>query len=912
MSDEIKINLSQVKKGIDFTRKSLKDKRVIWGLVIFLLLLTVIFSSWVRVQNLPLLVDSTTGEYIPVALDPFYFLRIAETMIEPGGLPEFDNFRKPFDVPFTDEILPEVIVLLHKILSSFNPEISLQYVDVISPVIFFALGIILFFLLIYVLTDSKLIAFISSALLSVISPYLYRTMAGFSDHESIGMFAFFLTMLIYSFSLKTLEKGGIKQKYYEKIIGGGLLLGLASAFTVASWGGISTFIFLIIPSSFLLFWLLKVQNLEENKTHLQNFLIFYVTWFISTILFMLPYGFSFSTSISRVFLNPNGMLNGIVFLFLISDFMVIKYKDKLQLERILKIYLEKYRIFASAFLALIIGTLAFFFLGTNIISFISNTINKLFIPIGSERVALTVAENAQPYLKDWIAQLGKWLFWLFYFGIAMVGFEISKGFGKRKNKILFFIVWIAMVSGILFSRMSPSSIFNGSNFISKFVYFGGLLLFLGYLGWVYFKDKIKIKSNYLIIFSWIFLMIIATRSSIRIFFVITPLATFMIGFAAGKLFEYSLKIKDDLVKFLSIILVGIIIVFLITSFIGSAEVISFQAKNTGPSANVQWQQAMKWVRDNTDSEDIFLHWWDYGYWIQSLGKRPTLSDGGHFQGAFRNHLVGRYVLTTPIPETALSFMKTNDVSYLLIDPTDLGKYPAYSKIGSGEKGLDRFSQLPVMVLDSGRTQVTENGELRLYQGGTVVDEDIVYNLNGTQIFLPQSNAFIGAVTLEIKKQGDSISIQQPNGIFVYNGQQIRLPLRYIYVDGQLIDFGSGIESVIKLIPRVTQNNGVQIDNLGSAIYLSPKVKDSLFAQLYLLNDTFGNYKEVKLVHSQADPFIASLNSQGANLGEFVGFRGFRGPIKIWKIEHSESTKIMEEFLRRSGDYAEFDNLTFVK
>jgi len=45
--------------------------------------------------------------------------------------------------------------------------------------------------------------------------------------------------------------------------------------------------------------------------------------------------------------------------------------------------------------------------------------------------------------------------------------------------------------------------------------------------------------------------------------------------------------------------------------------------------------------------------------------------------------------------------KTLDVDYLLIDQTDLGKYPAYSKIGGGdgEDYLDRYSAIPVMLSD---------------------------------------------------------------------------------------------------------------------------------------------------------------------------------------------------------------------
>jgi len=34
------------------------------------------------------------------------------------------------------------------------------------------------------------------------------------------------------------------------------------------------------------------------------------------------------------------------------------------------------------------------------------------------------------------------------------------------------------------------------------------------------------------------------------------------------------------------------------------------------------------IKDNTNEDGIFAHWWDYGYWVQTLGKRATIADGG--------------------------------------------------------------------------------------------------------------------------------------------------------------------------------------------------------------------------------------------------------------------------------------------
>ncbi|MCK5149968.1 hypothetical protein KAJ87_03525 [Candidatus Pacearchaeota archaeon] len=187
-----------------------KTKKFQIIVVAVLLLAIIILSSSIRLSNLPLLKDSTTGEYLPLALDPFYFLRIAELQLE-GPLPIADVMRYPsLQVEFTKEISSSAILLLYKIGKIFDKDITLRFMDVISPVIFFILGLVSFFFLILLLTASKATALISSFFLAIVAPYLYRTMAGFSDHESIGMFAFFLSMLIYVLAIKSL--GGKNEK----------------------------------------------------------------------------------------------------------------------------------------------------------------------------------------------------------------------------------------------------------------------------------------------------------------------------------------------------------------------------------------------------------------------------------------------------------------------------------------------------------------------------------------------------------------------------------------------------------------------------------------------------------------------------------------------------------------------------
>ena len=533
-------------------------------------------------------------------------------------------------------------------------------------------------------------------------------------------------------------------------------------------------------------------------------------------------------------------------------------------------------------------------------------------PFGADRIGLTVAENAQPYLNNWIGQIGKPFFWLFFIGMFFVGVNIAKGINKKINKFLFSLTWVIMISGILFSRISSSSLLNGTNLISKFVYFGGIILFAGYFIWLYFKGEIRIKNTLILIASWLFIIIVAARGAVRLFFVITPFVCFMVGYSLFNLFSYSRENKEEIMKILLWIGLIISIVLLVFSFNTFTEIVTQQGKSTGPSANIQWQKAMSWVRDNTDPDGIFIHWWDYGFWVQYLGERTTLTDGGH-GSSFWDHLIGRYVLTTPKPEAALSFMKAHNVSYLLIDQTDLGKYSAYSKIGSGPEGKDRFSQIPTMLIDPSQTQETSDKIIRIYQGGIFVDEDIIYNDGEKEIFLPESRASIGGIILETNENKNQIGFSQPRGVYIYNNQQIMIPLRYVYYQGQIFDFNGGLEAVARIIPRVVSSGqSIQIDAFGGVIYLSPRTMDGLFAQLYLLDDAFDRYETVSLVHSEPSPFIASIRSQGANIEDIVYFQGVRGPIKIWEIDYPSNIIAREEFLRESGDYAEFDELDFVR
>ena len=39
-----------------------------------------------------------------------------------------------------------------------------------------------------------------------------------------------------------------------------------------------------------------------------------------------------------------------------------------------------------------------------------------------------------------------------------------------------------------------------------------------------------------------------------------------------------------------------------------------------------WPEAMLWLKENTTEDSVIAAWWDYGYWISTIGDRKTVSD----------------------------------------------------------------------------------------------------------------------------------------------------------------------------------------------------------------------------------------------------------------------------------------------
>jgi len=794
-----------------------------------------------------------------------------------------------------------MIVWTYYLVNLFG-DFNVGFAAAFFPVLMFGLTIIVFFLFVREIFVKKtnqsknkanIIAFISTFFMIVIPVFLSRTVAGIPEKESAAFFFMFLAFYLFLKSWKT--------ENLKKAIIFGAFAGIATGLMGLVWGGVIYVLGAIGFSTLFAFIIGKIGKKE--------FLV-YAAWIISTAIILLSFPSKYS--IIRLVTSSDGAY--LTFFVLIINFIL--WNTKLSKTKILsKIKLPKTLISLIVTFILGIGVISLFFGAGYIVGRISGLI-QMFINPTTSRWGITVAENRQPYFIEWASNFGPFIknipifFWLFFAGSVVL---VKKMLNKIKKKDSWILtgLYVLFFFGLVFSRYSSASRFNGENFISKLFYFGSGLLFLGGLVYFYIKDYKteqnlfrKINFNLLFLFTLLMITLVSVRSAVRLIMVLAPIASIFVGYL---IFESTVKFRRINDETMKIIFGCVMILVLLSSLFAFWEFyngIKGQAYSIVPSSyNQQWQKAMDWIRTETPLESVFGHWWDYGYWVQSIGNRATVLDGGNAI-TFWNYYMGRLVLTGDNQEDALEFLYNHNATHLLIDSTDIGKYGAFSSIGSDEY-YDRFSHIGTFLLDEAETLEQLDKITYFYIGESSLDEDLIINENGVEIFLPKGQAGIGAILLSAKNEENIISgeFNQPYIIVMYQNSQYKIYLRYLFAEKSFIDFGSGIEAGAYIFPSVNnEQQGISINPVGAAMYLSPRLLRGLLVQKYILDDPFNNFPNFELIHSEQNLIVESFNNQGMDLQEFIYYPGggILGPIKIWEINYAGDEEIKEEYLDKDA------------
>jgi asparagine N-glycosylation enzyme membrane subunit Stt3 len=862
--------------------------------IYYLILAAIVFiGTWIRTLNIPRLKDVTNGAWIlGPDLDPFLFLRWAEYIVDHGKLMVIDTMRNVplgFNTAGEMKLLSYLIAWVHNFLSFFGATESVTHSAIIFPVIMFGLTIIAFFLFarkIFYRESEKIkniIALIATAFFILIPSLIPRTIAGIPEKESA---AFFFMFMAFYFFLEAMTSKNNKKGIIFSILAGIFTAGMGLI-----WGGI-IFIFFTIPTAILFSFLLgKIKK---------RGLLLYLYWILTSLILMMPFSTRYTLK-NLLMSTSTGLAMGVFALIGIS---LIFMKFNLFEERRKKMKLPKefFYIILAGILLLICITIIF---GPSfVVSQVSGIKQSLITPI-TTRFGLTVAENKQPYfINDWKNSFGPvkynipLFFWLFFSGAVVLFCSLIKKL-KLKEKVLLTIAYFILIYGMIFSRYSPSSKLNGVSGLSLTVYFGAILIFLICFGYYYFKkyregsfsDFKAFDFSYILYFLILTLGIIGARGGIRLIMVLGAVSPIAVSFLIVKSSEKFIRTKDETLKLILGVLVLIIIVASLITLFTYYKQDKATSENFAPGYyQFQWQKAMSWVRENTQEDAVFAHWWDYGYWLQSMGQRATILDGGNMI-VYWNHLLGRHVLTGTDENLALEFLYTHKGTHLLIDSTEIGKYTAYSSIGSDEN-YDRFSWITTFLQDGRQTVETAEATIYFYGGGGFsLDEDITWDFGGGEILLPKRSAGVGGIFVKQNSKGEFL---QPEAVIVYNKQQYKIPLRYLYLEGEKHDFGTGLEAGVFIFSSLDQTStGTSINSLGAAMYFSEKTVNSNMVQLYLFGKNSPNFE---LVHTEDSLFVENLKQQNATDKDFIYYQGLQGPIKIWKINYPSNIQANPDYL----------------
>ena len=528
--------------------------------------LALAFSSALIMRFYP----SKYGYYLN-EFDPYFDYRATKFIVD-NGLDAYWQWHDTMswypegrDVPGTSQAVLHITAAY--LYQAFGRGMSLIDFTIAFPAIMGALTVIAVFALVRVLGGTS--AGMFSALMMAFSPaIIQRGNLGWFKSEPLGLFFGILAMYLFISAIKHKE---IKYAI-AKAIAGGLILGLANG----SWGGIQYF---SIPIS--LFFIALPFFRRDLTIPMYVAIAFTAFTLITAAAFPRP-GVSFVLGLPGI-----AMMAGTA--FLVIAFFVKKISRPM----------VQTRNVAFVLIAFVAIGMAFIVAGPYVSPSFRylNAINPF---IGSiDPLVESVAEHFTPTVADYFvdfsvllmfAGLGGWL-----------------AFRRRNDTAIF-----ALLIGI-------TGVYVSATFARLLVFASVGIIVLAGLGLYEVTRSIMAYR-------------VATA---------TPAATGPTRLTAAtreerRRMEFASRGHSTSGQVVKISYVIVMILMLSipmfypsnSNWVSSADVPTAIA-NGGTGFRVQsddWINAMDWLSKNTEPNAVIASWWDYGYWITTLGNKPTLAD----------------------------------------------------------------------------------------------------------------------------------------------------------------------------------------------------------------------------------------------------------------------------------------------
>ncbi|MCV0431785.1 STT3 domain-containing protein [Nitrosopumilus sp.] len=238
----------------------------------------------------------------------------------------------------------------------------------------------------------------------------------------------------------------------------------------------------------------------------------------------------------------------------------------------------------------------------------------------------------------------------------------------------------------------------------SFLFHSVLMIFSGLGIWLIIKktqtkDSTLIKND-MLVFSLIIGIIGVYVSSafvrLEIFASISIIILASLGLTmlTKEFFKNNLKSNNSKKRFLTLSYVAGIFILLIIPLVypTGSNAISL-TKNpatilnggTGFSiATYDWIDSLKWIKNNTSEDAVFASWWDYGYWISTMGERATLADNATLDTQVITNIAKIYLST---PDDAWNSLNKMQADYVVVfvagEKLNIDSPQSFYRLGGG-------------------------------------------------------------------------------------------------------------------------------------------------------------------------------------------------------------------------------------
>jgi dolichyl-diphosphooligosaccharide--protein glycosyltransferase len=678
-----------------------------------LLILLVIFVSALWMRSFP----ARFGEL--QALDPFFFYRLGLEAMQNNwqlGLDEMRYHPTGVDTAQYHYLLPIYLpAFIYSFLVGLGMNMHYLHFAIMWPAILGALAIIPMYFLGRELFNSRKAGLFAAFFLATVPAFITRTSAGFFEKEPIG--GVFIITSIYFF-----VRAFKRSSWFS-----GILAGTFLAMTSLAWGGVQ-FIYMLFAG------FLGVVFVANGLVIVLDYLFSGFGKFLNTLnKFMgidmlkayIPV-ILIGTLVQQPFARRIAMDNiSVVFSFAMLGILLVRYG----IERFNLVKKDYLPYAAPAILVLI-------FSGALVGAMFNDTLSGYFTRITSlvtfqkGVVESTVAEQAP----------GNWDNVL-----STTGTGFATGLVPQLGAVApYLALWIFMFLGVF------------------------LLLYRFYR-----------TSDWMMLFPviWLFSGIFGVFFYVRLIFLVGPPAALIGGFFVAWIIERAMKLKmmervreaENLrqrINIGSVLLVVFVSLVVVVNFASAytyslnlGPSICFPRYNSNNPLDVQpcvtinengeevlapnqpWYEAFDFLAKETPEGSSVLSWWDFGYWFQARGERPSIADGGNLGGVYSvtdQEIATWFVDDTENWDNYITWLREErDSDYILMDYTLPGKYGAISKIASrGEQivGFLQFNQKGIEPRGNESVYIFSGGPYEIW-----LPLDDQGNLAGTPMFLVLQN-----------------------------------------------------------------------------------------------------------------------------------------------------------------------------